>query len=326
MNRAGDTRVSTLLSHVSPARSRKNFAIRANCMVDRLVLNGSRVRGVRLVDGSTEEAECITLCAGAIGSPAILMRSGIGPKRELEAIGIQSTIDLPGVGARVWDHAAVPIRLVPHPGECIIGRDPRFQIMARFTAPRSSQTDDMQLVMTTHLDLRSAQALMEEAGVPVVAALRVALMLPQGHGRLTLASPDPAIQPKIELNYCSEPEDERRLMAGVRLAWDVLRSEKMANAYERIAGLSDKIVGSDGQLQSYIHANIGTYCHALGTAPIGPDNDPNAVLDQRCKVRGTDNLFVVDASIFPTVPSVVPNLTIMMLGERVADWLKATVY
>jgi len=326
MNRSGNTRVSTLLSHISRTRARENLAIRANCIIDRLVLDGPRVRGVRLTDGSIEEAECVTLCAGSIGSPAILMRSGIGPKHDLEALGRQSTIDLPGVGARVWDHAAVPIRLVPQPGECVIGRDPRFQVLARFTAPGSSQADDMQLVMTTHLDLRSAPALMEEAGVPVVAALRVALMLPNGHGRLRLASRDPSVQPKIELDYCSHPGDERRLMDGVRLALKVLRSEAMANAYQRIAGLSDKIVDSDELLKSYMRANIGTYCHASGTAPIGSDGDPSAVLDQKCRVRGTDNLYVVDASVFPIIPSAVPNLTVMMLGERVADWLKATVH
>jgi choline dehydrogenase-like flavoprotein len=74
-----------------------------------------------------------------------------------------------------------------------------------------------------------------------------------------------------------------------------------------------------------MRANIGTYCHASGTAPIGPDNDANAVLDQRCKVRGTDNLYGADASVFPIISSAVPNLTVMMLGERVADWLKTAM-
>jgi choline dehydrogenase len=74
-----------------------------------------------------------------------------------------------------------------------------------------------------------------------------------------------------------------------------------------------------------MRANIGTYCHASGTAPIGRDNDPNAVLDQRCKVRGTDNLYVADASVFPIISSAVPNLTVMMLGEPVADWLKTAM-
>jgi choline dehydrogenase len=301
---------------------RGNLSIRPDCLVDRLVLQGSRIRGVRLVNGTVEEARCVILCAGSIGSPAILLRSGIGPRDQLDALGIQSAIDLPGVGARVWDHAAVPLRLVPNPGECVIGRDPRFQIMARFTAPGSAQADDMQLVMTTHLDLRSTPALMEEAGVPVVAALRVALMCPLGYGRLTLQARDPAIQPRIEFNYCARPEDEWRLLQGVRLAWKVIQSEPMAKSYQRVAGLTEPITLSDERLKSYIRANIGTYCHASGTAPIGPDSDPIAVLDGKCKVRGTDNLFVADASVFPTIPSAVPNLTVMMLAERVADWLR----
>jgi choline dehydrogenase-like flavoprotein len=142
MNRTGDTRISTLLSHINPARARKNLTIQANCLVDQVLLNQRRACGVRLADGRTEEAECVTLCAGSIGSPAILMRSGIGPKRALEALGIRSRIDLPGVGSKIWDHAAVPIRLVPHQNECMIGRDPRFQVMARFTAPGSSQSDE----------------------------------------------------------------------------------------------------------------------------------------------------------------------------------------
>jgi choline dehydrogenase len=208
----------------------------------------------------------------------------------------------------------------------VIGRDPFIQIMARFTAPGSSNIDDMQLVMMTHIDLTGAPALIEEAGVSVVAALLVTLMLPRSHGRLSLASPDPMAQPKIELKCCSDIEDERRLMDGVRLAWKVLRSDVMANAYQRVAGLSDEVVGSDERLKAYMRANIGTFGHASGTAPIGPDGDSNAVLDQNCKVRGTDNLYVVDASVFPTILSASPNLTIMMIGERVAEWLKVKVH
>lgn len=320
MNRSGDTRISTLLSHLNAARSCGNLDIRANCLVDRLVLDGARVTGVQLADGSIEGAAVVMLCSGAIASPAILMRSGIGPKAELEALGIASTIDLPGIGARIWDHAAVPIRLVPLPGECVIGRDPRMQMMARFTAPGSSINDDMQLVLTTHLDLTGAEQLIEEAGVSVVAALRVALMLPRGHGRLTLSSADPLQQPTIELNYCSDGEDERRLIEGVRVAWNVLKSDAMKGAYIRVAGLTDEIMANDERLKAYIRANIGTYCHASGTAPIGPDSDPQAVLDQNCKVRGTNNLYVVDASVFPMIPSAVPNLTVMMIAERVASW------
>jgi choline dehydrogenase len=319
-NRIRNTRISTLLSHIKPARDRNNLTIRAGTTVDRIVFDGNRATGVRLANGDVEQSQHVTVCAGSFGSPAILMRSGIGPKRELDDLGIGTRVALP-VGARLWDHAMVAIRLVPNPGECVIGRDPRSQIMARFTAPGSAEPDDMQLVLNSHLDLRSAPTLAAEAGVPVVAALRVALMVPRGHGRLTLTSRDPTEQPRIELNYCSDSEDVRRLAAGIRLAWKVLHSGAMANAYQRIAGLTDEIVGSDNGLNSYIRANIEPYCCATGTAPIGPDGDSHAVLDQRCRVRGLDNLSVVDASVFPTVPRVGPNLTVMMVGERAAAWL-----
>jgi choline dehydrogenase len=275
---------------------------------------------VQTADGKIEKAKQVVLSAGSINSPAILMRSGIGPAADLKALGIEVVADLPGIGARVGDHAAVPIWLVPHDDECVPGRDPRMQIMARFTAPGSKENDDMQLVMTSHVDIRAVQALAAEAGVPVVAALRIALMAPGGFGKLTLASRDPAVQPKVELNYLSSAEDVRRLMQGVRKAWELVKTRPLANAYKKVAGLSDEIVASDERLMTYMRANIGTYCHALGTAPMGAAEN-GGVLDQRCKVHGIDNLHVVDASIFPITPRTVPNFTVMMFGERVGGWL-----
>jgi choline dehydrogenase len=325
MNRRGNTRMSTLLTHVGPARKRSNLVIQAHSLVDRVLFEGFRAKGVELADGTRVDGRQIVLCAGSVNSPGILMRSGIGPRRNLEDIGIPVLLDLPGIGAQVRDHAAVPVRLVPNDGECVMGRDPRVQIAARFTAPGSSEVDDMQFVMTSHLDLRASPALVAEAGVPVVAALRVALMLPRGHGRLTLASRDPAIQPNIDLNYLADAEDRRRLIESTRLAWRILHSDPMRGAYRRVAGLSDDVVSSNARLEDYMRSNIGTYCHALGTVPMGSDGDPFAALDQRCRVRGAEGLVVVDASIFPIVPRAVPNFTIMMFADRVGGWLAGEV-
>jgi len=324
MNRRGQTRISSALSHLGPARSRSNLTIKPSIMVDRLVIDGSQVTGLRLTDGSVVRGRRIILSAGSIGSAAILLRSGIGPRQDLEAIGIEVHLDRPGVGAQLWDHAAVPIRLVPNPGECVIGRDPRFQALARFTAPNSSHADDMQLVMTSHLDLSASPALMEEAGVPTVAVLRAALMVPHGYGRLTLTSQDPEANPKIELNYASDSEDMRRLMEATRLGWKIVCSEAMTTAYQRVLGLDERIVMSDRLLQDYIRANIETYCHASGLAPIGPADSAHAVVDQHCKLHGLENLWVADASVFPVIPGVVPNMTVMMIAERVAHWLTSS--
>jgi choline dehydrogenase len=195
-----------------------------------------------------------------------------------------------------------------------------MQIMARFAAARSHENDDMQFVMTSHVDIRAMKTLAAEAGVPVVAALRVALMAPRGYGKLMLTNRDAAIQPRVELNYLADPEDVRRLMESTRKAWQLIRTPPLANAYKKIAGLNDEIVASDERLLAYMRANIGTYCHALGTAPIGAPNN-GGVVDQHCKVHGIDSLYVADASIFPITPRTVPNFTIMMFGERVGQWL-----
>ena len=326
MNRDGVTRISTSLAYLGPARDRPNLTIQPDSPVGRVLLDHGRAVGVELAGARTGEplhGERIVLSAGAIASPAILLRSGIGPAADLEALGLEVRRDLPGIGTELWDHPAVPIRLAPKPGHCIPGRDPRLQMVARFTAPQSTEPDDMQVLLVSHLDLTPFPALREQAGVPVVALLNVALMRPRGHGRLSLASSDPGVQPSIELRFCTEREDLRRLMAGARLAWQIATSAPLVQETERIIGLSGEIVGSDERLAAYVLDNVGTYCHALGTARMGPDGDPGAVVDQYCRIRGVDNLWVVDASVIPAIPRVPPNLIAIMVGERVADWLRA---
>jgi choline dehydrogenase len=170
----------------------------------------------------------------------------------------------------------------------VIGRDPRFQMMARFTAPDSAGPDDMQLVLTSWLSLRPTPTTAEAAGAEVVAAPRVALLHPRGHGRLRLVSADPLMPTRIELNFAIEVEDLRRLLAGLRLAWRVVKAPVMATAYNRVACLDETTISSDEALRAYARANVGTHCHALGTIPMGGEGEIDAVLDQRCRVRGID--------------------------------------
>lgn len=323
MNRRETTRISTALGYLETARERANLTIRPRCLVSRLLFDGSQAVGVELANGECVAGKTIVLAAGAIGTPAILLRSGIGPAKDLRELGINVRLDHPGVGARLWDHVAVPVYLRPKPGQCLPGRDPRFQVMATYSAEGSPERDDMQLVMTTHQDVSGLPALQAAAGVPVVAVLRAALMLPRSHGQLRLVSAtDPEVQPLIELNYVAEPEDMRRLMLATRLAWKLLGSHPLERAIDGVVGLDESIVASDDRLRNYIIENIGTYCHAAGTARMGPEADVGAVVDQRCRVRGVPNLWVVDASVLPTIPRTVPNLTVIMLAERASEWLR----
>jgi choline dehydrogenase len=321
MNRRVDgTRISSSLAYLSPARSRPNLEIRGDAHVARLVIEAGRVTSAELAGGETVQARAgIVLCAGALGTPTILMRSGIGDPALLAPLAIPPVIALPGVGARLYEHASVPIRLVPLPGECDPRHDPRFQMVARLS---TGDGTPLVLALVSFLDISGNPVLVEEAGgVPVVATVNTALMDPKGAGRLRLASADPLAAPLIELGLDRDEGDLRHLAEGVRLAWRAVQSLTTSNAVKRVAGLNEAVVGSDDRLRAYILANVATFNHPCGTAPMGPANDPWAVTDQHGRVRAVTGLWVADASIMPRGVSVPPNLTVMAIGERIAAWI-----
>jgi choline dehydrogenase len=135
-------------------------------------------------------------------------------------------------------------------------------------------------------------------------------------------SSDPRAQPRIELNYLDHPEDMRRMVEGIRLAWRVAQRPAIARHAERVAILTEEMVASDEFVQGYLQMAVNTIYHPVGTARMGPDGDEGAVVDQRGRVRGVDGLAVVDASIMPNVPRANTNLTCIMIGERVAEWMR----
>ncbi|MBI1848130.1 MAG: mycofactocin system GMC family oxidoreductase MftG [Candidatus Rokubacteria bacterium] len=320
MNQRDGLRVSTAIAYLLPARGRDNLTIRARSLVDRLVLEGRRAVGVEVVTGAVREVVRggrVTLCAGAIASPAILLRSGIGPHDDLAALGITPVLDAPGVGANLIDHPFAAVALVPKPGVCDT-RQPTVQVGARYTSPGSPEFNDMQLYMIGHADLTQMPDTMAIVGAPMVFLVGVALQRPRSRGRVSLVSPDPAAPPSIALNYLDEDEDMRRMVEGLRLAWRVAQSPDVLDGAERVALLTEDAMASDEIMQGYLNMTVSTLFHPVGTARMGPDGDPGAVVDQYGRVRGIDGLRVVDASIMPTIPRANTNLTCIMLAERLA--------
>ena len=154
-NRRDRLRLSTAIAYLLPARQRPNLSIRPQCHVSRVLLEGQRAIGIEVQSGAQRErvlGRRITLAAGAIGSPAILMRSGIGPKATMLDHGIEPVVDLPGVGAGLMDHPVTRLLLVPRPGSCD-PQTPLAQMVLRYTAPGSDEFNDMQLVMFSHVDV-----------------------------------------------------------------------------------------------------------------------------------------------------------------------------
>jgi choline dehydrogenase len=163
----------------------------------------------------------------------------------------------------------------------------------------------------------------EAAGVSVALSMSTLLQRPRSSGRLSLASKDPHVHPRIDLNYFGDPEDMRRIVDGMRLCWEAATSPEMAPHVERVALLDEETVRSDEALMEYIRQTARTTFHPVGTVKMGPESDPGAVVDQHCRVRGVEGLHVVDASIMPSIVRCNTNLTCIMIGERVADWMRA---
>jgi choline dehydrogenase len=323
LNERDGVRVSTAVAYLFPAQHRPNLTIRPRCQARRVLIEGGRAVGVEIGDGETTEilrARRITLSAGAIGSPAILLHSGIGPRADLEALGITPALDRPGVGANLIDHALAGVILVPKPGVCRKD-EPVVQIGARLTAPGSEEWNDLQVFMVSHADLTempSAEALI---GAPMVFMVAAALQRPRSRGRLTLQSPDPRVQPCIELNFLAEPEDMRRMVEGLGCAWRIAHEPAIRDLAERVAILDDAMMADAQVMEAYLGLTVSPLYHPVGTARMGPADDPDAVVDQYGRVHGVEGLNVLDASIMPSIPRANTNLTCIMIAERGAAWM-----
>lgn len=323
MNRRGDVRVSTVLAYLGPARTRDNLTIAADVVVRRVLLTDGRVHGIEVVqDGQPVRisGRRVTLCAGAIGTPELLLRSGIGPADELRSLGIDPAIDLPGVGANLLEHSMVPLAAIPTRGWSDPACDPTTQVGIRYTAPGSSDPDDMQVYCTSYFAL-DAQ-LRERVGVPYGFLLFPALVRPRSRGRVRLDSAAPDGPARIELSIFADPEDLRRLVAGLGHAWELLHSEPLASCCARVLYPPAEFMAAEQGRVGYVRAAAQPIFHPVGTARMGADGDPLAVVDAHGRVRGAEGLWVADASVMPTMPRANTNLTCVMIGERIAGWLR----
>lgn len=310
---ADHVRLSTALTYLTTARGRPNLTIRPGCLVDRVVLDGHRAIGVLLLGGETISGRRVTLCGGAIGSPAILLRSGIGPVDDLRALGITPTVDLPGVGDNLIDHCGVTLSWNAAPG-MVTGATPTFQTVVRYTAAGSDLQNDMQIIPF-------------QIAIEPTMRIRTLLMKPFSQGRLSLHSADPAEQPDIQLNLASHPEDIRRLRDGMRLLASFAHTAACTATGSGIVTLDDGarmplaeldvLLEQDAWIETYIQRTVRHYVHPVGTARMG------AVVDQYGLVHGIEGLRVADASIMPTIPRANTNLACIVIGERVAGWMRA---
>ncbi len=316
MNKQGRTRMSVAICYIEPARHRLNLAIRGDCLINRIITNDQRATGVEVESGGVTqivEGDRIVLSSGAIGSPAILMRSGIGPAAHLRQHGIEVVRDLPGVGQNLDDHPMLGVAWLAKEGT-LDRNDPLVQVTYRYSSSLGEERNDMQLMPASQIPAGPGGRMIYSIGSVVERQ--------KSRGQVTLTSADPHDAPRIENNFCAHEDDVDRLVEGVKMALEVgTRPEFEHLRGERLAP-NDATIADEDQLRSWVRHVAASGFHPSCTAKMAPDSDPMGVVDQHLRVRGFDNLYVVDASVMPNCPRANIHLTSIMIGERAADLLR----
>ena len=320
-------RVSTAMGYLRPADGRPNLEIIGGAFAHHIDVERDRATAVAYSPsgGRLEQVRGrhIVVCAGALNSPALLLRSGIGPVLDLEAVGIRSVVDLPGVGANLMEHVGAFIFVVPPEG-AVTTDMVQHQLLIRYSSPESPVTNDMQIGMMNHWDLSQNPVLADVCGAELIWGICAGIQTPRSRGRLRVLSSDPDHPPVIDLNMLDSPEDIAQLTAGLRFCYRLATHDALAERFERVAALDEAALanGDDGALADYARQFSFPWYHASGTCRMGPDPGAGDVVDDFGRVHGIDRLSVFDASILSMIPRANTNLTCIAVGERAAELLR----
>lgn len=290
-------------------RARPNLTIRDETLVDAVIVEGGRATRVRLAGGEEIAAGEIVLSAGTYVSPAILMRSGIGPAETLRRLDIPVIADLP-VGRRLQDHPVFPTVWSIRKESVGLAYPPIGAML--WERSRHATGDEA--------DINISTAPLPDGGQSPTGAmflLFAALVRPRSVGSLTIASRDPQAAPVIDLGFLRDAEDKERLVDGVEMIREITSHKPFADIIgaEMMPGAA---TSDRASINAALAAGVVTYQHPTSTVPMGGARDPNAVVDTQGRVRGVSGLRVVDASLWPDVPSVATAFPTMMLAESIA--------
>jgi 5-(hydroxymethyl)furfural/furfural oxidase len=288
LTRRNGRRVTSAEASLWPVLGRDNLEVRTDSPVDRVVFDGRRATGVRLADGEVISADRVVLAAGAIHSPAILLRSDV---------------DTPGVGVGLQDHPSAPLTLQL--------RDGCADAPGGLAVGSLLQRDPWQFLPMNHLG----------PSVPGFGLLMTALMRPRGRaGTVRLASDDPTVEPLVDFALLDDPRDVASLVQGVRIALGLLAAPAFREIVEEVFvdafGTTRAALSDDRSIERWVHSAVGDYVHASSSCAMG------TVVDDDGRLVGRDGVYVCDASVFPSIPDVNTHLPTTMLAERLsARWL-----
>lgn len=333
-------RSSASVAYLKPIASRRNLTVRTGVMVTRLVIEKGRATGVEIVAKPGGQPEIlraereVIVSSGAIGSPKLLMLSGIGPADHLKSVGIRPVHDLPGVGRNLQDHLDLFV-IAECSGDFTYDNYAKLRRSAWaglqyllfrkgpvasslfetggfwYADPTAAQPD-----IQFHLGLGSGiEAGVEKLKNPGV-TLNSAFLRPRSRGSVRLSGNDPAAAPLIDPNYWADPYDREISIKGLRMAREIMRQNALKPFVEREV-LPGPSLKTDGELFDYACNSAKTDHHPVGTCRMG--HDEMSVVTPDLKLRGIENLRVCDASVMPRVPSSNTNAPTIMVGEKGSD-------
>ncbi len=326
INSRDSRRVSTNDGYLEPSRSNPNLTIRGDALVNRILFDGDRAIGVEIVAGDSvvqEYADDVVLSAGVIHSPAILMRSGIGPADHLRELGIDIVVDLP-VGEGMQDHPIAGVELPLRADTAIQTPDDRHtNCCVRYSSNDPDGTPNDMMLVSMNQAVLSMDAAETAAGAGLIG---VWLNQAYSRGTVRLTSRDPRVHPEVRESMLSDERDRRRMREGIRMLAKMAALPEVTSicAFDPAKAngpLLAALDGNDDDLDAFLLANVSDTQHGTSTCRMGAAGDPGAVVDTECRVLGIDGLRVIDASIFPFVLRSNTNLATIMLGEYMADRL-----
>ncbi len=317
MNKIDGQRISAARAYLpAVVRARANLEIVPNTIVRRVIVKNGRAQGLeverfgRVFDMMGDR---IVLCGGAIATPGILLRSGIGPAAQIARLGVELVADVPGVNDRLLDHPGVAVFFKPKRSGMSRTDHPLIQTTCRWQSTDAMGPNDMQLQPGSFCPLPGISL----TAVTIAAVVGKSI----SRGRLRFETARAVDPPRIDTALLSDPSDLARMKEALRWIGRLTQTKAISSLASPIYP-KKKPFTDDFDFPGPIQQITGSGYHPCGTVPMGVDADPMAATDGRGRVRGVRDLFVADASLMPTITSSNTNLPTLMIGERFGAWLK----
>jgi choline dehydrogenase len=330
-------RWSTSDAYLRPVRDRENLRIVTGATAERIELRGERAAGVAYRDRlgrrrTAHAAREVILAAGALGSPQLLMLSGIGPADGLRRVGLDTVVDAPEVGENLQDHPFNTVVCEASEGSLVDAEHPRYlaEWLLRRSGPLTSTVAEAFAFVRTRPGLPAPDVQFHFAPAYFVdhgaeefdghaLTLGPVLLTPRSRGRVWLRSADAGDKPHILTNSLAEPEDVAAMIAGMRIAREIVNTEPLRSVVKRELFPGPGHTG-DADLETDLRRRVELLYHPVGTCRMGTDDA--SVVDEHLRVRGVDGLRVADASIMPAITGGNTNAPVVMIGERAADLIR----